>query len=43
MCGLWTSEEVPLVDAVEVALIIVYYFNGTDNPKTQSKLDGKSV
>ena len=21
----------------------VYYFNGTDKPKTQSKLDGKSV
>ena len=27
----------------QLALIIVYYFNGTDNPKTQSKLDGKSV
>ena len=26
-----------------VALIIVDYFNGTANPKTQSKLDGKSV
>ena len=32
-----------IVRAVKVALIIVYYFNGTDNPKTQSKLDGKSV
>jgi hypothetical protein len=31
-----------IVGAFKVALIIVY-FNGTDNPKTQSKLDGKSV
>ena len=32
-----------IVSAVKVALLIVYYFNGTDDPKTQSKLDGKSV
>ena len=32
-----------IVGAVKVAFIIVYYFNGTDNPKPKWNLDGKSV
>ena len=42
----WGFNPVPLVysnGAVKVALIIVYDFNGTDNPKPQWKLNGKSV
>ena len=30
-----------IVGALKVALIIVYYFNATDNPKTQWRLDVK--
>ena len=32
-----------MVGAVKAELIIVIYFNGTDNPKTLLKLDGKSA
>ena len=28
-------------DHVKLLLIIIYYFNGTDNPKPRQKLEGK--